>query len=152
MLEVRRVEITSRDAARLISALNAELDSLYPEEGANHFKLNVEETLPGHGAFLMAFVREKPVGCGAIRRVDTDTAELKRMYVDPEARGLGVGRAILNALEAEARSLGAGRIVLEAGDRQPEAMALYERSGFRRIPAFGEYIDSPLSVCMEKHL
>ena len=152
MVEVRRVEITSRVAARFISALNAELDSLYPEEGANHFRLDEEETLPGRGAFLVAFIRQNPVGCGALRRVDANTTELKRMYVDPAARGLGVGRAILNALEQEARNLDAERIVLETGDRQPEAMALYERSGFRRIPAFGEYVDSPLSVCMEKRL
>lgn len=152
MVEVRRLEITSPVAVRLITALNAELDSRYPEDGANHFRLDEEETLPGRGAFLVAYIREDAVGCGAIRRVDANTVELKRMYVDPAARGLGVGRTILNALEAEARSLDAERIVLEAGDRQPEAMALYERSGFRRIPAFGEYVDSPLSVCMEKRL
>lgn len=152
VLEVRRVEITSKIAEGFISALNAELDSIYPEEGANHFRLDEEETLPGRGAFLVAFFREDPVGCGAIRRVDADTVELKRMYVNPAARGLGVGRTLLNALEQEARNLDARRIVLEAGDRQTQAMALYERCGYRRIAAFGEYVDSPLSVCMEKRL
>ena len=151
-LEVRRVGIDSEVAARLIRALNAELDSLYPEEGANHFRLDVEETAPGRGAFLVAFVGGHPVGCGAVRRLGAGTAELKRMYVDPETRGRGVGHAILNALESEARALDAERLVLEAGDRQLEAMSLYRRCGFRPIPPFGEYVDSPLSVCMEKRL
>lgn len=152
VLEVRRVEITSDVAGQLIGALNAELDSLYPEEGANHFRLDEKETVPGRGAFLVAFWREIPVGCGALRRLEAGTAEIKRMYVDPAARGRGIGRALLEALEAEARILDATRIVLETGDRQVEAMALYRRAGFRRMPTFGEYVDSPLSVCMEKHL
>ena len=151
-LEVRRVGIDSEVAVRFILALNAELDAIYPEEGANHFRLDEEETAPGRGAFVIAFLDGHPVGCGAIRRLDAGTAELKRMYVDPGARGRGVGRAILSALESEARDLDAERLVLEAGDRQIEAMALYRRCGFRRIPPFGEYADSPLSVCMEKPL
>jgi putative acetyltransferase len=60
--------------------------------------------------------------------------------------------ALLGTLEAEARGLGVNRLVLETGVRQPEAIALYERAGFRKIPAFGEYVDSPLSVCMAKAL
>jgi GNAT superfamily N-acetyltransferase len=77
------------------------------------------------------------------------------MYVAPTARGLGVGRQILNALEAEARRLGARRLVLETGPRQPEALALYAHAGFTQIPLFGEYLDTPhpdLSVCMAKDL
>jgi len=74
------------------------------------------------------------------------------MYVSPEARGHGVGRAVLAALQTEARALGLARLVLETGIRQPEAIALYERAGFSRIPAFGEYVNSPVSVCMAKDL
>ena len=72
------------------------------------------------------------------------------MYVDVSARGRGVGGAILRALEAEARGLGVGRIVLETGERQPEAIRLYEAAGYTLIPRYGEYVDSPLSVCMGK--
>ena len=151
-LEVRREEITSAVAANMIAALNAELTALYPEEGANHFRLDLEEVAVGRGAFLVADYRGDPVGCGALRRLDAYTAEIKRMYVEPTARGLGVGRAMLGALESEARDLKVDRIVLETGERQLDAVALYERSGFRRIPAFGEYVGSPLSVCMEKRL
>ena len=74
-----------------------------------------------------------------MRRIEPGVAEIKRMYVDPSARGRGVGRQILDALEAEARRLGARRIVLETGPRQPEAIALYARAGFAEIPLFGEY-------------
>jgi GNAT superfamily N-acetyltransferase len=74
------------------------------------------------------------------------------MYVAPEERGRGVGRALLAALEAAARALGLSRLVLETGDRQREAIALYRRAGFRDIPPFGEYVGSPLSVCMGKEL
>ena len=77
------------------------------------------------------------------------------MYVAPTARGKGIGRTILRELEAEARRLGACRLVLETGPRQPEAIAVYERAGFVRIPLFGEYLNTPhpdLSVCMAKDL
>ena len=84
--------------------------------------------------------------------LDADTAEIKRMYVAPGARGRGIGWMILDSLQTEARRLGARRLVLETGERQPEAVALYTRAGFARIPAFGEYIGSPLSVCMTKTL
>ena len=151
-VEVRREDIACAVAASMIAALNAELTRLYPEDGANHFRLDLEEVAAGRGAFLVAYCRGNPVGCGAVRRLDADTAEIKRMYVEPSARGLGVGRAILHALESEAYALNVDRIVLETGERQVEAVTLYERSGFRRIPAFGEYVGSPLSVCMEKRL
>lgn len=150
--EIRRENINSVDAASLILALNTELSVRYPEEGANHFRLDAEEVAEGRGAFLIAYAGGKPVGCGATRRIDEDTCEIKRMYVVPDARGRRVGHAILEALEAESRSLGARHMVLETGERQPEALNLYGHAGFERIPAFGEYISSPLSVCMGKKL
>jgi GNAT superfamily N-acetyltransferase len=137
----------------MIAALNGELSSLYPEQGANHFRLDLEEVVEGRGVFLVAYSSGKPLGCGAIRRLDGNTAEIKRMYVEPSARGRGVGRVVLRALEAEARRLeGVDRIVLETGERQLEALGLYRSAGFVRIPAFGEYVGSPLSVCMEKRI
>jgi N-acetylglutamate synthase-like GNAT family acetyltransferase len=87
-----------------------------------------------------------------LRSATAQTAEIKRMYVVPDLRGQGIARRLLTALEAESTALGIARLVLETGARQPEALALYERAGFARIPAFGEYVDSPLSVCMAKQL
>jgi GNAT superfamily N-acetyltransferase len=74
------------------------------------------------------------------------------MYVSPPARGAGVGRVVLAALEAEARALGLDRLVLETGIRQPEAIALYERAGFSRVGRFGDYEEHALSVFMGKDL
>lgn len=96
------------------------------------------------------------VGCGALRRLSVpgleDAAEVKRMYVVPEARGRGVARVVLDALEGEARAIGAARMVLETGDQQPEAIALYTRAGFEAIPRFGEAWTHPLSIFMGKQL
>jgi putative acetyltransferase len=149
---VRRERLDSLVAVALIGALNAELSARYPEEGATHFRLDPEEVAPGRGAFVVAYLADEPAGCGAVRRIEAGIAELKRMFVAPARRGQGVGRAVLEALEAEARALGTTRLVLETGVRQPEALALYERAGFTRIPSFGEYVDSTLSVCLAKDL
>ena len=149
---IERVDILSATARELILALNAELRERYPQEQDCHFRLDAEEVSPGRGAFLVAYRDHKPIGCGAVRRNEEGTAELKRMYVCMEERCRGVGRAILDALEAEARKLGISRLVLETGTRNPEAIALYERAGFAHIPAFGEYVGSRVSVCMAKEI
>jgi GNAT superfamily N-acetyltransferase len=74
------------------------------------------------------------------------------MYVDEAERGRGIGRRLLVELEAWAASAGVSRLVLEAGDRQTDAIRLYERAGFHPIPCFGEYAAAPLSRCFEKQL
>src|SRR3954463_8529641 len=151
-LDIRREELASRSAQQLILALNAELEDRYPEEGANFFRLDPEEVVEGRGAFLIAYIEGRPVGCGAVRRVEPTVAEIKRMYVDPSARNRRVGRRIVDALEGEARRLGAKRLLLEPGPRQPEAIALDQHAGFSEIPLYGEYIGSQFSVCMAKDL
>ena len=151
-VKIQRCDVESPTAVELISALNAELVQRYPEDGANFFELDSSDVASGNGAFLAAYVEDEPVGCGAVRRLNDADFEIKRMYVAPFFRGHGVGQSMLAALESEAEALGAPRLVLETGDRQPEALALYRRSGFSDIPRFGQYVDSPLSVCMEKRL
>ncbi|MEO6028197.1 MAG: GNAT family N-acetyltransferase [Candidatus Binatia bacterium] len=150
--EIRRESLESVVARELITSLNAELLGRYPEEGATHFRLDPTEVGPGRGAFLVAYRTDAAIGCGAVRRIEEGVAEIKRMYVVPAARRGGVAATILTGLEAEARMLGATRLVLETGERQPEAVALYRRAGFVVIPRFGEYVDSPLSLCMAKAL
>jgi GNAT superfamily N-acetyltransferase len=147
---VERTEILSPVAQELIRQLNEELSATYPEEGATHFRLDPDEVAPGRGGFFVAR-EEAPLGCGALRRIG-EACELKRMFVRPEARGRGVGRAILDALIDEARALGASSVVLETGTRQLHALALYRRAGFVEIAPFGEYVGSPLSICMRKTL
>lgn len=102
--------------------------------------------------FLVARIAGEPVGCGALRRIGPGTGEIKRMYVVPANRGHGVARRLLAELERYAGRLGLTRLVLETGERQPEAIGLYERAGFTRIDRFGEYVNSPASVCLGKDL
>jgi putative acetyltransferase len=152
-LVVSRADILSAEAGALIAALNAEMSKIYPEPGATHFRLDANEVAEGRGAFLIARRDGKPVGCGAVRTIEPGTGELKRMYVAPEERGKGVGRALLSALESQARALGLTRLVLETGIRQDAAIALYRSAGFKGIEPYGEYVASPLtSVCLAKAL
>jgi putative acetyltransferase len=151
-VSIVREDILSAVAQDLIRSLNAELSGRYPEEGATHFRLQADEVAEGRGAFLVAYLGATPVGCGAVRAIGEAVGEIKRMYVSPAVRGRGVGLAVLDALEAEARRLGMRRLVLETGVRQHEALALYRRFGYSSIPAFGEYLDSPLSVCLGRDL
>jgi GNAT superfamily N-acetyltransferase len=144
--------LSGADAQILIARLNAELSELYPRAEDRHFELAEAQVSEGRGVFLVARADGDPIGCGALRQLDRVTGELKRMYVAPGSRGYGVGRRVLAELEMHARSLGLRRLVLETGDRQPEAMGLYTSAGFTRIPCFGEYAGSAVSVCMEKAL
>jgi putative acetyltransferase len=137
------------ESRQLLLDLDAYLNSLYrPEE--NFLDLPAEDVAGGRGTFLVAREHGVAVGCGAIRRISPTTGEVKRMFVAPAARGRGVGGRILAALEQWASSAGITRLVLEAGDRQREAIRLYERAGFIAIPCFGEYADAVLSRCFEK--
>ena len=162
VLQIAPEALTSPIAVALVAALNVELSALYPEPGATHFRLDPDEVAPGHGIFLVARWSDRPVGCGALRcireaaltrELGSRVGELKRMYVAPEVRGRGIGRALLTRLEAEARGLGLARLVLETGTRQAEALALYRRAGFTEISAYGEYAaSSGTSVCLTKVL
>src|SRR5258705_4675221 len=117
-VRVERYDILSVTARTLIERLNAELSATYPEQGACHFRLDADEVAEGRGAFLVALRGQMPIGCGAIRRIDSESGELKRMFVAPEERGRGVGKAILAGLEVEARKLGLREMALETGVRQ----------------------------------
>jgi putative acetyltransferase len=160
--EIEREPLTSEIASALIATLNAELSALYPEPGATHFSLDPSEVALGSGTFVVARLDGRPIGCGALRSVrdrelvrelGRGVGELKRMYVAREARGKGIGRALLDRLEGEARTLGLTQLVLETGTRQVEAIALYRRAGFKEIPPYGEYAaSSTTSVCMAKEL
>ena len=152
-ITITRAELNADVSRALIGSLNAELSGLYPEPGANHFQLDPEEVADGRGAFLVVYREGTPVGCGALRLLDAETAELKRMYLSPTVRGRGLGRRLVAALEAEARALGVRRLVLETGGRQAAALALYRATGFHPIPLYGEYCLSPeTSVCLGKDL
>jgi putative acetyltransferase len=137
------------DSAELLRELAAELHDRYGHDAEPGDK----PTAADLAVFLVARDADgRPLGCGALRRLEPGAAELKRMYVRPAARGHGVGRELLLALEGEAGRLGFRVLRLETGVAQPEAAALYERAGYRRIPCFGAYAGAPLSTCYEREL
>jgi GNAT superfamily N-acetyltransferase len=103
-------------------------------------------------AFFVAFDNNKPLGCGGLRELNPTEAEVKRMFVDPSARGTGVSTALLARLEQYGRERGYTRLLLETGDQQPDAIRFYTREGYERIPNFGYYVDSPISLCFAKAL
>jgi putative acetyltransferase len=142
----------SADARRLIAALDAGLAQLYSPEQRFGPNFKAEQIEGNRGTFLMARDGDRAIGCGAIRVIEPTTAEAKRMYVEPDYRGRGVGRAVLTRLEAAARELGVERLVLETGVYQEAAIALYRGAGFTQMDCWGEYTTSPTSICFEKSL
>ena len=142
----------SPDARRLVAGLDAHLAGRYAPEHRFGPHLKAEHVAPGIGTFVIARLDGKAVGCGALRRRDPTTVEVKRMYVDPEIRGRGVAREILDYLESVARTMEAERLVLETGIYQEEAIGLYRAAGFTTIECFDEYAGTPTSVCFEKPL
>jgi putative acetyltransferase len=142
-VDIRRSTLTSPDVVRLIAKLNAELEATFPEPGATHFSLIGAQVEAGDGVLVIAYLDDVAVGCGAVRRLDGTTAELKRMYVAPCVRGRGIGRALVEALEREARLLGVTKVVLETGTRLAPANCT-RRSG----TLAGEEVDEGLwDVC-----
>lgn len=157
-MQIRDGDMVTEPGRTLTYELWREMEALYaddptaPEAKGETDDLRNEELLPPSGRLVIVYDHGDPVACGAIRRRDAETAEIKRMYVRPLARGRGLARLVLGELESTAIRLGYRALVLETGSRQPEAIALYESDGYTIIPNFGFYQDSPLSVCYRKEL
>jgi putative acetyltransferase len=147
---VERTSPRKPDARVLIGELDEYLNRLYSAE--RNYLLDLEALCAPEVTFFVARCGDESAGCGALRRIDETSGEIKRMYVRPRFRGKGIGRAILLALEAEARANGIARLVLETGVDQPEALALYERHQYVPCARYGEYRDDPTSVFFEKRL
>ena len=143
----------SPDAVALCTAQQLEMAGLYAGEADIGPARDGPMFVPPRGVFLV--VRDDDgaaVACGGVTRFDDTRGELKRMYVKPEARGLGLGRLVLDDLERHARELGFDALVLETGDRQEPALALYRNSGYERIPCYPPYDSRELSQCFQKRL
>lgn len=101
---------------------------------------------------IVAYENDGPVGCGAIKEYSPDTMEVKRMYTSPEHRGKGIASSVLGELERWAAELSYEKCILETGKKQPEAIALYKKSGYQVTPNYGQYVGVEDSVCFEKKL
>jgi GNAT superfamily N-acetyltransferase len=144
-IEIRPMRFGAPVARTIVAAALADLGARYDSENGDDTPVESVEFDPPNGLFLIAWRGTEAVGCAGWRsHGDADeVAELKRLYVTPAARGNGVASALLGAVEDAAREAGRVRIILECGARQPEAIALYEKSGYERIEDFGYYKGYP---------
>lgn len=160
-LEITRVEYGHPDAMLLIAEVQAEYVIRYG--GPDDTPLDPLMFQPPTGSFFVGYLEvegePRPVASGAWRAHDdvevfgsSHTAEIKRMYVAPAARARGLARVMLAHLERTATETGFDAMILETGTAQPEAMALYESSGYEPIASFGYYKDEPLNRCYGKSL
>ena len=149
---IETIALDHPDTIALTTASVAEINGRYGGRPGSGPKPRAEEFQAPDGTFLLARLDGKAVGCGGISRLDATTAEVRRMYVAPEARGQGISRAVLGDLLQHARDLGYRTVRLETGTRQTEAVGLYLGAGFQRIPCWGPFVDDPISLCFELQL
>ena len=150
-IEIEEVAPDSPDAVELIGELDDHLMAHpYPPQSRHAF--SVEKLLRERVVFFVTRCEGKLAGCGGIKMFDADYGEVKRMFVRPEFRGKGLGKAMLRRLAEYARESGTGVLRLETGIFEVEAITLYERCGFARRAPFGEYVEDPLSVYFERSI
>jgi GNAT superfamily N-acetyltransferase len=141
----------SPDAAQLIAELDAHLAGHpYPQESRHAF--SIEKLVREGVAFFVTRSAGRPAGCGGVKLFGAEYGEVKRMYVRPAFRGLGLGKLMLQRLAEYARERQVTVLRLETGIYQREAIGLYEGWGFQRRPPFGEYREDPLSLYFEKRI
>ena len=148
--EVTPARLDEPDARTLIELVQGEYVIRYG--GPDEAPIDVAEFLPPEGLFLVARVDGAPAGCGGWRALGEGRAEIKRMVTAAGHRNRGVARAVLAELERTAAAAGMEELVLETGTVQPEAIALYESSGYRPIDGFGYYAGRPLSRSFGKRV
>lgn len=150
MITIKRTDSTDKDFHFLVEKLNKDLLDRYNELQIFYNQFNKIDDIP---TVVLAYIDDKPVGCGCFKRFEEGSSEVKRMYVDVDQRGKGVAGAILNELEKWAAELGNRSMVLEMGNKQPEAAILYKKQGYAIIPNYGQYIGmEETSICMKKEL
>jgi putative acetyltransferase len=153
-VEIRRERPDAPDASALVLELEAHLEPRYPSESRHGF--SIDRLLSQGVDFFVLRADGQPAACGGILFVESGPeepyGEIKRMWVRPAFRGRGFAKQMLDHLAEHARARGVALLRLETGIHQREAIGLYERMGFRRVPPFGPYVDDPLSRCYEKRL
>jgi putative acetyltransferase len=152
-MNIRRESFDSATATVLADLLEAELLAAYDgDPGSGGLPAASIFEPENGGTFLIGRIDGEAVACGGIARYDEPTAEIRRMYVVPAARGRGLSRQVLAALEDEALALGYSFVRLETGNLQAAAIGLYVSAGFGPIPRYGPFANDPKSVCFEKRL
>jgi putative acetyltransferase len=149
MLKIIRTDSNNADFQMLVRFLDAELQA---RDGAEHGFYAQFNKIDSIRNVVVAYENDSAVGCGAFKKFDDETVEIKRMFVPRERRGRGIAAEVLVELEKWAAELGFDFAVLETGKKQPEAIRLYEKSGYELIPNYGQYAGVENSICLKKSL
>jgi putative acetyltransferase len=146
---LKRTTSENSDFQNLVRLLDADLKLRDGEDHAFYSQFNKIDKIKNA---VVCFADDLPVGCGAFKEYDETSVEIKRMFVQPGFRGKGIAGTILKELELWAAEINYSVAVLETGKRQPEAIALYQKTGYTIIPNFGQYENIENSVCMKKEI
>ena len=149
MISIKRTNSNDPGFASLVTQLDNDLFNRYGTAQLEYQPYNIIENLQ---TVVIAYSENEPVGCGCFKKLETDTVEVKRMYVMPEQRGKGIGLLLMKELEKWAGESGFASIVLETGSGQPEAIHLYKKQGYSIIPNYGQYSGMKESICMKKNI
>ena len=149
MITIRRTKSDNQDFIKLVKHLDADLAERDGKDHAFYAQFNKIDKIK---YVIVAYENDQPVGCGAIREYASKIMEVKRMYTLPASRGRGVASKVLAELEKWAGELSYETCVLETGKKQPEAIHLYQKSGYSLIPNYGQYAGMENSVCFEKKI
>jgi GNAT superfamily N-acetyltransferase len=149
MIRITRTDSSNRDFIELVKHLDADLAERDGEDHSFYAQFNKIDKIKH---VVVAYDDGKPVSCGAIKEYAHDTMEVKRMYTLPESRGKGIASKVLTELETWAAELSYQKCILETGKKQPEAIRLYTKNGYKIIPNYGQYVEVENSVCFEKEL
>ncbi|MES2852842.1 MAG: GNAT family N-acetyltransferase [Bacteroidota bacterium] len=148
-IRISKTTSENPDFINLIGALDKSLWERYPELKTDYWGNNIIELNPN---VVVIYLENNPVACGCFKKYDKDTIEIKRMFVSPEARGMGLAQNILRELELWAHDLGYSFSVLETLYKQKEAIALYQKTGYSIVDNYEPYVGLKNSICMRKQI
>ena len=149
MLKIIRTNSDNPNFISLVKLLDADLAERDGEDHPFYAQFNKIDKIK---YAVVAYENEKSVSCGAIKEFSPNTMEVKRMYTLPEFRGKGIATKVLIELEKWTKELGYEMCILETGKKQPEAIALYKKTGYKLIPNYGQYEKAENSVCFKKEI
>lgn len=149
MIKIIRTDSTNSDFQKLVTLLDADLKI---RDGEDHSFYSQFNTIDSINHVVVAFHDDNAIACGAFKPFSEKTVEIKRMFVLDDHRGQGIAKQILIELEKWAAELKNISCILETGKKQPEAIRLYEKAGYLRIPNYGQYENVENSVCMKKDI
>jgi len=149
MITLKRTDSTNIDFINLVQHLDAYLKV---KDGDDHSFYNQFNNIDRLKHVIIAYNNNIPIGCGAIKKFNSETMEIKRMYVSPKERGNGIGTKILCALESWAKELKYTKCILETGIVLSEAVVLYKKNEYQIIQNYGQYTGIKNSICFEKQL